>query len=244
MHISDNAHREAECYRNARAESVDAVGEVDRVYRGIDNDKAENPEEYAHLNIAGERNEHIWLVAHAHIERDEISDYNKRLKYCLLLLGQTEVALFDDLYIVIGKADERHAKSKDNTAVELRIKFRCRRAGCAAGNDIAAEELVGNNSHRNRGYRAEDKHESAHGRRALFFSCHFGPMSRIVCPKWSFLSHGIMASPSNAVTSAAAAAPIINAAIVFIVFSSLYRAEARELFLRSPVRQAAIFRRR
>lgn len=93
MHISDNAHREAECYRNARAESVDAVGEVDRVYRGIDNDKAENPEEYAHLNIAGERNEHIWLVTHAHIERDEISDYNKRLKYCLLLLGQTEVAL-------------------------------------------------------------------------------------------------------------------------------------------------------
>ena len=35
--------------------------------------------------------------------------------------------------------------------------------------DIAAEELIGNNSHRDCGYCAEDKHESAHGRRALLF---------------------------------------------------------------------------
>lgn len=169
MHISDNAHGKSEGYRNARAKSVDAVSEVDRVYRGIDNDKAEDPEEYAHTNIAGKRNEHIGLLAHAHIERDEISDYNKRLKHRLLLLGQTEVAFFDNLYIVIGKADKRHAESKDNAAVELCIKLDYRRAGSAAVDDIAAEELVGNNSHRDCGYCAEDKHESAHGRRALLF---------------------------------------------------------------------------
>ena len=68
MHISNNAHGKTECYRNARTESVNAVGEIDCIYRGIDNDKAEDPEEYAHTNIAGKRNEHIGLLAHAHIE--------------------------------------------------------------------------------------------------------------------------------------------------------------------------------
>ena len=152
MHIGDNTHWDAEGHRDARAESVDTVGKVDRIYRGINDSKAENPEEYAHLNISDERDEHIGLVAHAHIERGEIGRYNEYLQQGFLLLGQTEVALFDDLYIVVGKADERYAQSKDNAAVKLRIKLRRRRTRCAACNDISADKLVGNNGHRECGY--------------------------------------------------------------------------------------------
>ena len=104
---------------------------------------------------------------HSEIETEKIRQNDHRLKNGFLQLRQSEVALFDNLYIIIGKTYERDAQSKEQTAVKFRIHLTGDyRIAC---DDVSAHKAVcykcDCRSYYNSGY----KHYAAHCRRALLF---------------------------------------------------------------------------
>ncbi len=120
-HIADkarNEHKEQsdeEGYRGV--ETVDTVGEVYGVYNADNHDRGDHIVEPAEVKLADKGDDRLCAVAHK-AENGKIGYSYGKLEHQLLNRGESEVALFDNLYKIIHEADravtERQSESREH----------------------------------------------------------------------------------------------------------------------------------
>lgn len=133
---------------------------------------------------------------------------NNELHDKLLPGKQAQVAVLDDLDIVIQKTDKAGTKRQEQRQQGGAHLHNAQKVLC-----IAVEPGI----HQAAGHQnAKDEAQAAHGGCALFLLCQVGPDSRMVWPKCSLCSAGITKQPESAVTANApiAAATSIQETII------------------------------
>ena len=103
-HVGDQHHEQAGKEGNGARKAVDTVRQVHRVYDADEHDSHHDIVEEAEIDIADEGHEDLCIIL-AQIHDEEVDRRRQELQNQLLDRGQTEIALLDDLDIVVDEAD-------------------------------------------------------------------------------------------------------------------------------------------
>ena len=168
-HRHDNeAYTDGKCYSGAK--SVQTVREVDGIDRSVNGARSEEIIENktrhgVKADSSDKRNNH--RGASRNRKRSKIAGDNQKLRNRFLNFGQSEVTLFDDLDVVVGKADHCRADGKKKTRNKL-YDFNASDV-FVLGKDRNRKRLAQKCGNDNRNGDSDNKHQSAHGRRTLLF---------------------------------------------------------------------------
>ncbi len=159
-----DSHRHKE--GDGAVETVYSVGEVDSVDDADNDNGGDDIVEEAEVNLAGKRNDHFGAAARKAEDR-QICRRGSKLENQLLRRGQTEVALFDDLGVVIHKADDAVGERQAETGKD--IDDLARNIGAVGVDKFAAGEDIDDRADDGDKGDRDNKHDAAHNGSALLF---------------------------------------------------------------------------
>ena len=178
--------------RHRGTETVNAVGQIDRVDKSHDHDQRNRIEPEMNVHIAEEGNRGDSRVAHQR-NRQQIGARNQHHQNHLLRGRQSFVLLLDDLDIVVQESDraeqQRHQNARHHPEPICLIFI-------IGGNPPRRlQMMIDGQAHQKRRQNAGDKHDTAHRGRTLFFLMPLGTdildgltVFELVQPRYDLLS--------------------------------------------------------
>lgn len=159
---ADGEEKQAGNQADAAAQPVDSVGEVDGVERGHHHKHGKRDKPDAEIHQADEGDIHC--RAPRHINGNRIACAHQQLREELLDTGQTQIALFDHLDVIVEKPDAAAAQRQQHTRHQF--SFGCIAPGIGEQLD-RQKKLADQNGRHQSGGRSQHENQPAHRRGAL-----------------------------------------------------------------------------
>ena len=155
-------HCREECYRAVK--TVDTVGQINGVNYADYHDGGDYIVEETEINSAYERDYGACSAARE-AQNGEVNACRRELENELLNSGKSEVALFNDLCVVVDKADKSVCERESETGEDVqRLAADIRKEG---RDELTAEQSVRYRAEKSHDGDRQDEHDAAHDRRAL-----------------------------------------------------------------------------